>query len=70
MNIYAHLNYKNKVISANAIAGIIPNYKKKERKEVLKLQKEANKNFFKAANLNLRKGTIPPQQPHFYMELE
>ena len=46
------------------------NYKKKERKEVLKLQKEANKNFFKAANLNLRKGTIPPQQPHFYMELE
>ena len=30
MNIYAHLNYKNKVISANAIAGIIPNYKEKE----------------------------------------
>lgn len=30
MNIYAHLNYKNKVISANAIAGIISNYKEKE----------------------------------------
>lgn len=30
MNIYAHLNYKNKVISANAIARIIPNYKEKE----------------------------------------
>ena len=30
MNIYAHLNYKNMVISANVIAGIIPNYKEKE----------------------------------------
>ena len=45
-------------------------YKKREREEVLKLQKEANENFSKTANLNLRKGTMPPQQPHFYMELE
>ena len=30
MNIYAHLNYKSKVVSAKAIVGILPNSKEKE----------------------------------------
>lgn len=45
-------------------------YKKKERLEVLKYQKEVKENFIRMAGLSLRSGKLPPKQPHFYMELE
>lgn len=44
-------------------------YRRRQRTDVLKIQREANENFAKVAGLKVR-GTFPTRKPHHYMELE
>lgn len=45
-------------------------YRKRTRREVLKLQREVNENFLRMAGITLRSGKLPEKKPHYYLELE